>query len=369
MSGPRKNPGATGASEQKKLPRGVYEKVPGSKDYWIRFADPTGKIRRQHVGKSLAAAKEIVEQRRTEVRLGKFNPDSVGKRRRQKMTIAEMFSHYRKLRHDVRNVGEDLRYGEYWTGLFGEYELDELTTADLEQWRKKRITEVEPATCNRAITYLRAYYNLARRDAECLTNPAERLKPMRENSGRTRFLDYDEQGRLQFQLDSESYLLVEFAIQTGLRQAEQFGLRWEDVDLKTGNLRIIKTKAGGERFVPINTRTRELLEVLKGLAGSSPWVFPTRRNPAAHVAPNNFTKRVFRPALERAGIKDFVWHDLRRTAGSRLAMAGKPLHTIGQILGQATPRVTAIYSRLSPMHLREAMETLCGKATDTTTDT
>lgn len=76
---------------RKRLPRGVYEKIPGSGDYWIRYADDKGKIRRQHVGKSLAAARDLAEQRRTEVRHGKFDPGSVGKQRRKKMTVGEMF--------------------------------------------------------------------------------------------------------------------------------------------------------------------------------------------------------------------------------------------------------------------------------------
>ena len=59
------------------LPRGVYEKIPGSGDYWIRFADPLGIIRRQHIGASLSAASSLAEQRRTEVRLGKFDPESL----------------------------------------------------------------------------------------------------------------------------------------------------------------------------------------------------------------------------------------------------------------------------------------------------
>lgn len=93
-----------GPTEGNRLPRGVYEKVPGSGDYWIRYADDKGDIRRQHVGKSLAAARDLAEQRRSEVRLGKFDPSTVGRQKRpQRMTIAEMFTTYLPLRVKVRN--------------------------------------------------------------------------------------------------------------------------------------------------------------------------------------------------------------------------------------------------------------------------
>lgn len=128
--------------EAKRLPRGVYEKLPGSGDYWIRYADHRGKIRRQHIGRSLAAARELAEQRRSEVRLGKFDPDSVGRQKRQKMTICEMFATYLPLRVKVRNKGEDKRYADYWTKKFGMLQVDELTPLDLERWRVKRIQKV-----------------------------------------------------------------------------------------------------------------------------------------------------------------------------------------------------------------------------------
>ena len=114
------------------LPRGVYEKIPDSKDYWIRYADDKGRIRRQHIGKSLAAAKELVEQRRTEVRLGRFNPESVG-RRKPAMTVKDLFEHYRPTRIEIRNKGEDQRYAQYWSEKFGHFELHELGREELDR--------------------------------------------------------------------------------------------------------------------------------------------------------------------------------------------------------------------------------------------
>lgn len=354
---------------RKRLPRGVYEKIPGSGDYWIRYADDKGKIRRQHVGKSLAAARDIAEQRRTEVRHGKFDPGSVGKQRRKKMTVGEMFAHYLPLRVEVRNKAEDQRYCAYWTELFGDLELDELTKADLIDWRAERLESVKPATCNRALTYLRAYYNLAIDDGHCSTNPAAKVKALRENNERDRFLQDEEEVRLRAEMPRPAFRLVEFAFQTGLRKTEQFSLLWENVDLKASNLKIVETKAGGSRFVPINQTARAILEELRKANPGSPWVFASRTNPQRPVNANNFINRVFRKALKKAGIKNFTWHDLRRTTGSRLAMAGQPLHTIAEILGQETARVTAIYARLSPTHLREAIESLSKPVTRTTTDT
>lgn len=349
-------------AKKSKLPRGVYEKVPGSKDYWIRYADPNGTIRRQHVGRSLSAAKELVEQRRTEVRLGRFDPNSVGRHRRQSMTVREMFQEYLPLR-SVKNKGEDQRYAAYWSELFGGLQLDELTPTDLERWRQQRLQKVKPATVNRAMEYLKAFYNLALRDERCRSNPVIKVALLEENNERHRWLLPEEEERLKAVLSAEDFDLVLFAIHTGLRQGEQFKLAWRDVDLDRRTLRLPETKAGKHRFVHLN---QEALDVLRrqrerGADSDSPWVFPGVRRKQCPRDAHNFCQRVFQPALVAAKIADMVWHDLRHTFGSRLAINGFSLHTIGTLMGHATPTMTKRYSHLSATHLQEAVDSLMRK--------
>src|SRR5580658_5217297 len=59
--------------ETKKV-RGIYEKVAGSDVWWIRYADASGRIRRERVG-SKAAAIKLYQKRKTEVLQGKKLPE------------------------------------------------------------------------------------------------------------------------------------------------------------------------------------------------------------------------------------------------------------------------------------------------------
>ncbi len=362
-----------------KFPRGVFEKTRGSKDYWIRFAGPNGNTIRQHVGRSLSAAKELVEQRRTEVRLGKFNPETVGRNRRPKMTVAKMFSHYLPLRVNVRNKGEDQRYADFWTNLFGTIPLDELSPADLDEWKADRLQQVKPSTVNRALEYLKAFYALAVRDGHADKNPVQRVQLVRENNERHRYLLESEERALKNALCEQNFDLVLFAIHSGLRQSEQFSARWEHVDQANKTLKIPLSKHGKHRFAQLNETCLEVLDrqrqrIAKLGLGYSDWVFPGQRKLTVHRDAHNFCREYFSPALAKAKIQDFTWHDLRHTFGSRLAQRGVPLYTIESLMGHSSQEMTKRYAHLAPSQLQGAVDQLhpsseIGTPTDTVTST
>ena len=83
----------------------------------------------------------------------------------------------------------------------------------------------------------------------------------------------------------------------------------------------------------------------------------------------NFINRVFAPALRRAGITDFSWHDLRHTFASRLVMKGVGLRTVQELMGHKTIAMTLRYAHLSPAHKLDAVRRLEKNATGTVAGT
>jgi integrase len=162
-------------------------------------------------------------------------------------------------------------------------------------------------------------------------------------------------------------VLVAVAVHTGLRRAEQFHLRWEDVDFANGILTVPLAKHGGARRVPMNDTVRDFLRAqpsrLKGT-----YVFPSLTGETPLDA-CNFVRRVFLPALAKASIEGFRWHDLRHTFASRLAMAGVDLRTVQELMGHKTLAMTLRYAHLSPAHQRDAVQRLNREPTATTTAT
>jgi len=135
-----------------------------------------------------------------------------------------------------------------------------------------------------------------------------------------------------------------------------FNLRWADVNFQTRIITIPRSKSGEMRHIPMNDRVVEILRDLPSRMKSE-WVFPscTWSTP---MDGDNFTKRIFIPAVQRAEIENFRFHDLRHSFASRLVMKGNDLRTIQELMGHKEIRMTQRYSHLSPAHTMAAVQTL-----------
>jgi len=178
-----------------------------------------------------------------------------------------------------------------------------------------------------------------------------KVKKSKEPRGRVRFLSDDERkALLQSCKDSDSrnlYAIVVLALSTGMRQGEILGLTWDVVNLKKGQITLHDTKNSETRSVPV---TGVALQLLKDHAKvrrlDTTLVFPSRKgDKPADI------RSAWLSALDRAGIEDFRFHDLRHTAASYLAMSGATLAEIAEILGHKTLAMVKRYSHFSTDHV------------------
>ena len=82
--------------------------------------------------------------------------------------------------------------------------------------------------------------------------------------------------------------------------------------------------------------------------------FTFRGNPVQQV-----NTRAWKLALERAGIKDFRWHDLRHTWASWHVQSGTPLQVLQELGGWSCYEMVLRYAHLSAGHLADYAENLC----------
>lgn len=336
---------------------GLFERVHGSGIWWIQWHDAQGKRHREKVGFK-DAARTLYMKRTTQVlrdeKLPELQPKKV-------LTVAAMIERYRPRFQAKRSAQADVRYARYWTEALGSMAVSEVRLSDVEAWRARRLQEdkVAPATVNRACSFLKATYNLAIRDEIFEgSNPLVKVKKLKENNERVRYLSQDEETALRPLCSVDLWRKVEIAFLSGLRQMEQFRLKREDLDFQARVITIRESKHGEARRVPMSDRLAELFAEQLAQHGGE-WVFPGR-DPADHFSGSGAIHSLQR-ACKKAGMKGFRWHDLRHTFCSRLAMAGASLATIQALAGHKTITITQRYAHLSPEHNRAAMELLAPK--------
>jgi site-specific recombinase XerD len=345
-------------------PRGVFERPRGSGNWWIRYADEQGRIHREKAGpKSLAV--RLYTRRKAEVQERRFFPERF---RCRDVLLADFIRDYlARIQGALRSYVDLERHGRVWQAALGDRPLRQVVAGDVQRHVAKRLTTMRPASVNRELAFLKRVYNVAIADGLLETNPVRQVKLLTENNARVRYLTDSEEVRLRAETGETRWSVVALALNTGLRRGELFALRWDNVDFTTNVLTIPRTKAGRMRHVPMNAAVRAILGALER-RGRSPYVLPSATGQTALDA-QNLINRVFTPALQRAGITDFRWHDLRHTFASRLVMSGVDLRTVQELLGHADVRVTLRYAHLSPAHLLDAVETLGSRRTSTTTRT
>lgn len=186
--------------------------------------------------------------------------------------------------------------------------------------------------------------------------------------------------------DHRHLALYVTALGTGLRQGELLGIRWEDVDLETGRLRVRHTLANvkGELTLlePKTDRSRRTVlladtvvtalrahrtrQRMERLVSGSRWVdsghvFTTMHGTPYHAAT---ITRAFQAALERAGLPRCRFHDLRHAAATFLLAQGMTLEDVKNLLGHSSITLTSnTYGHVLEQRQREvarAMDAVLG---------
>ena len=255
-----------------------------------------------------------------------------------------------------RNLLGEKTYGRFWTLLWGKRLITDITTEDCRSIQAKLNAQGKwkPPTINRYMGFLRHVLMMAVTAGKLTRNPVSGVKFFPE-ANRVRFFSDDELLHLHDLIDPDSWKVVAFALETGLRRNEQFQLRWEHISFESRTLRIPLPKGGRTRYVPLS---HEALTILRSLESflNSPWVFPGLKTTLRPMDSRAFIRRVFEPALKKAGVQDASWHILRHTTASRLVMAGVPLPTVKEVLGHRNIQTTLRYAHLAPSHIQAAME-------------
>lgn len=214
-----------------------------------------------------------------------------------------------------------------------------------------------PIAANRALVALHGLMEYAIRKGYRKDNPARKAVHYYKETPRERVLTTDETARLARVLaeaegQESPFVLgaIKLILLTGCRQGEVFGLRWSEVDLERGVLRLRDSK-GGPRTVILNELARDVLATLPRIEGN-PYVVPGWKKGTHYQGEQKAWERI-RDAANLSGLR---LHDLRHNYASVLANEGASLQMIGALLGHKRIATTQRYAHLVDTTLRELTE-------------
>ncbi|HEV7610385.1 MAG TPA: tyrosine-type recombinase/integrase [Steroidobacteraceae bacterium] len=188
----------------------------------------------------------------------------------------------------------------------------------------------------------------------------------------------EEQALLFKELPDHLARMALFKVNTGLREQEVCGLKW-DYEVKVPELDtsvfIIpgeRVKNGEERLVVLNGIAKSVVESVRGLHPVN--VFVRAHKKVGESRPvTKMNNTAWKAARERAadawanehgepappGYRHIRVHDLKHTFGRRLRAAGVSFEDRQDLLGHRSGRITTHYSQAELTRLIEAAEKVC----------
>ena len=226
-----------------------------------------------------------------------------------------------------------------------------------------------PAAANRVVDTLSVLFSTAEAWGVVPegTNPCTGFEKYRTGKPE-RFLtetEFSRLGQTVSEMEAEGNIqpgaaaAIRLLMLTGCRRNEILRLRWDEVDLERGELRLTDSKTG-QKTVPLSPAAARVISA-RPRTGGSPWVIPGR----APEGPLRNVNRSWGKVRERAGLADVRLHDLRHSFASRALALGESLPMIGKLLGHARIQTTARYAHLAENSVREsAARVAAGIGTD-----
>jgi integrase len=332
--------------------------------WWIEFS-----LRGNYVHESIpgartqAQAERAENKRREEIYEGKYNP------------VKKLFSEFVDETFlpwstaNKRSHREDEQRSVTLKGFFGEKHLRDIKPMMIEKFKRERLatptkhdTEERPrprspASVNRDLACLSKILSMAFDNELVDSNPMRRVRLLKENGSRERFITADEEVKLFAKLTGRRdhiRSVVTVALNTGMRRGEILDLQWENVNFIARTIFIARSKTGKTRTIPMNDIVFEELKALKQDAGTRDFVFSVSKT-GVNI---DSIKTGWRNACAAAGLVDLRFHDTRHTFATRLRANGVHEWDIRDLLGHTTTRMTSVYTHQTPANLRQAVTTL-----------
>lgn len=257
--------------------------------------------------------------------------------------LSDWYNEYIRLRENRRAkktiANDHFAYNSLKKYLQDDKYLTDIKENDIENWYNYLLKNNSVATANCYFRHVKACFNTAVKK-EYLDKSACKIELAKETTTKIKSLSQEDVQKLLFVMPPAWKILIKVALYTGARAGEICRLKKQDVDLIQQTVTITSepehpTKSRKFRVVPIPEFSinffKEIIELNK-----KDYLIINSKNGEWKVdrITHGFTK-----FCKSIGLH-YTFHDLRRTYGAWLVMAGADLVTVQENLGHSDISVT-----------------------------
>jgi len=285
---------------------------------------------------------------------------------RPRRTFRWAATKYLEENESKRSIMDDALHLKQLDPFVGDLEIRNVHMGTLRPFIDKRLSDgIKTKSVNLALGVVRHILNVAASDwidengLTWLASPPK-IKLLPVTDARKPYpMTWDEQARLFQQLPDHLASMAIFKVNTGCREQEVCGLRWDweiEVPEIGSSVFLIpgdRVKNGEDRLVVLNRIARSVVKDRRGQHPVYVFSYAGRRL-------RKMNNSGWRRARECAGLSQVRVHDLKHTFGRRLRAARVSFEDRQDLLGHRSRRITSHYSEAELMNLIDAANRVVG---------
>ena len=280
-----------------------------------------------------------------------------------KLTVRQLWEDWKPIsERDKDSWSSDVGRANHLLRHLGNRVAQNLSQRDIDEYRNLRLAETTarggppcPATLDRELATLKRTFSYAVECGRLQSNPLAHVKLLRKPNVRQVAIDEETFAKLVHGASRELRPILVVAYDTGMRKGEILNLRWSQLDLKAGTIRLgaEDTKTNKARTIYLTTRALEVLQQLPRQLRSD-HVFVNPSTGKGWVNMNG----PFEQARKAIGRPDLWFHDLRRSFVTNARRRGVPESVVMKMSGHRTRSVFDRYNVIEDEDVRTAVKAI-----------
>ncbi len=257
-------------------------------------------------------------------------------------------------RHTITSYKKDLeQFLEFINPCSEAFTIDEVNYQQIRKWITQLMdAKISAKSINRKLSSLKSFFKFLQRDEVITINPMSKITGPKIPK---RLPVFVEEAQMNELLDGSEFedsfkgmtdqLLINLFYQTGVRRSELANIRESDVDLFTGNIKVLG-KRNKERIIPISLELvrnlKHYLQVKKELKISNPMLLVNKKGNG--LSESYIYNSVKHYLSQTTTLKKKSPHVLRHTFATHLLNNGADINAVKDLLGHASLAATQIYT-------------------------